>query len=359
MKNIWFFPYHPDMDLLIEQRSRLKDVTILGISSYKEDAVLVDPLNNILGSSGNFEKGLAECDQLVLLENYRNCKTEKYYEMMEKAISAGIQVVLVPQLAKTLDLKSYQGQYTLLQKTHKVTLSEPGGWEVLEQRKYMIKTPVIVVFGMGKHCNKFQNQLFLKEILDGDGYHGVWISSNPLGALFGSYTLPEFLFDEHLAMAEKVLRMNEYLYSLELEKKPDVFLIGVPEGIAEFEKYEFHHFGEYALVIGSAVSVDSAVFCTYYLDAPIRKGIEQVAYHSKEKFGFPVDMVSVGRSHYEMIDGRIEMIYSFLSKEYAQKHYNPADDLGKFLAEVWNTEQLTAAMEKLVVGKLEENAEAI
>lgn len=359
MRKIWFFPYHPDMDLLIEQRYKLKDVTILGISSYKEDAVLVDPLNKILESSGNFEKELKECDQLVLLENYRNCRTEKYYEMMEKAISAGIEVVLVPQLAEMLDLEPYQEQYTTLQNTHTINLSEPGGWEVLEQRKYIINTPVIVVFGMGKHCNKFENQLFLKEILDKDGYRVAWISSNPLGVLFGSNTLPEFLFDDHLSLAEKVLRMNGYLYSLELEKKPDVFLVGVPEGIAEFEKYEFHHFSEYALVIGSAVSVDSAVFCTYYLDAPVRKGIERVAYHSREKFGFPVDMVSVGRSYYEMIDGRIEMIYSFLSKEYAQKHYNPADDLGEFLVEVWNTEQLAAAMEKLVVGKLEENAEAI
>lgn len=358
MRKIWFFPYHPDMDLLIEQRYRLKDVTILGISSYKEDAVLVDPLNKILGSSGNFEKELAECDQLVLLENYRNCKTEKYYEMMEKAISGGVQVILVPQLAKILDIESYQGQYTLLQNTHKVTLSEPGGWEVLEQRKYMVKTPVIVVFGMGKHCNKFENQLFLKKILDKAGYDAVWVSSNPLGALFGSYTLPEFLFDDHLSMTEKVLRMNGYLYSLELEKRPDVFLIGIPEGIAEFEKYEFHHFAEYALVIGNAISVDSAVLCTYYLNSPLRKGIENMAYHSNEKFGFPVDVVSVGRSYYEMAQGRTDVIYSFLSKEYARKHYIPIDDMGDFMAGVWDKESLERVMRALI-GRLQENAEAI
>lgn len=54
MRKIWFFPYHPDMDLLIEQRARLKDVTILGVSSYREDAILIDPLNKILESSWGF-----------------------------------------------------------------------------------------------------------------------------------------------------------------------------------------------------------------------------------------------------------------------------------------------------------------
>lgn len=358
MRKIWFFPYHPDMDLLIEQRYRLKNVTILGISSYKEDAVLVDPLNKMLGSSGNFEKELAECDQLVLLENYRNCKTEKYYEMMEKAISGGVQVVLVPQLAKALDMEDYQGQYITLQNAYEINLSEHVGWEDLEQRKYMIKTPVIVVFGMGKHCNKFENQLLLKEILDRDEYHAVWISSNSLGALFGSHTLPEFLFDNHLSMTEKVLRMNGYLYSLEREKKPDVFLIGVPEGIAEFEKYEFHHFAEYALVIGNAVSVDSAVLCTYYLNSPLREGIENMAHHSSEKFGFPVDMVSVGRSNYEMVQGRTDVVYSFLSREYVRRHYVMMDDLQNYIAGVWDKENLQRRMSNLL-GRLQENAEAI
>lgn len=358
MKKIWFFPYHPDMELLIEQSSALKDVTILGVSSYKEDAILVDPLNKMLGSSGNFEKELTECDQLVLLENYRNCKTKKYYEMIEKAISAGTQVVLVPQLTKILDLKSYQGQYTVLQNEPQIELPELGGWESLEQRKYMVNVPVIVVFGMGKHCNKFENQLLMKEILNRDGYQIAWISSNPLGALLGSYTLPEFLFDDHLALTEKVLRMNGCLYSMELKKRPDVFLIGIPEGIAEFEKYEFHHFAEYALVIGNAVSIDGAVLCTYYLNSPLRKGVESMAHHSSEKFGFPVDMVSVGRAYYEMAQGRTDVIYSFLSKEYARKHYVMTGDMRDFIVGVWDKKNLERVMRNLL-DRLQENAEAI
>ena len=358
MRKLWLFPYHPDMELLIEQRSKLKDIIIQGISSYKEDAVLVDPLNKILGSSGNFEMELGECHQLVLLENYRNCKTEKYYEMIEKAISAGVQVVLVPQLMKTLDLGPYQEQYTVLQNTPKINLPETGGWEVLKQKKYMVKAPVIVVFGIGKHCNKFENQFLMKQILDRDRYSVTWVSSNSLGALFGSYTLPEFLFDDRLAMTEKVLQMNGYLYSLEMKEKSDIFLIGVPEGIMEFEKYEFHHFAEYALVIGNAVSVDSAVLCTYYLNSPLRKGIESIVHHSSEKFGFPVDIVSVGSSYYEMAQGRIDVIYSFLSKEYARKHYVQIDSMQEFMAGVWDKESLERVMRNLL-GRLQENAEAI
>lgn len=358
MRKILLFPYHPDIDLLLEHASSLKEVQIIGISSYKEDLVVTDPLNRKLGNTGNFHELLAECDSLLLLENYRNCTVDKYYEVMKEALSAGKQVVLVPQLLKELDLGPFQGTYQVLENLPNTDTYIQDSNRFQEERKYKIQTPIIAVFGMGKHCNKFENQILLQSILEEEGFDGIWISSNPLGALFGSYTMPTFLYDTSLSFESKVFAFNKFLHLLSLGKKPDVFLLGIPEGISEFEVHEYHHFAEYPLVIGSAVPVDSAVFCTYFLETPDIQGIAGIANHSLERFGFPVDMVSIGKSSYETIQGRSVISFSFLDKDYVKKHFAPVDGLPDSVSAVWDTKKTQLAMRNLLQ-KLQSNVNAI
>lgn len=355
MKKILLFPYHPDIDLLMAQSS--KKFQTIGIYSYKEDELVTAPLNEKLGSSGNFDEMLKECDQLVLLENYRKCKTEKYYEVIEKALLADTHILLMPQLKQELNLKPYEGYYTILESpsNHKY-LSESQ--KLYQRERYKIEVPVIAVFGMGKHCNKFDNQLLLKNTLDEEGYHTVWLSSNPLGALFGGTTMPEFLYDENLSFERKVFALNHFLYQIALDKKPDVFIIGVPEGISEFEMHEYHHFSEYPLIVGSAVSIDSAVFCTYFMKTPDTQGIAQVANHSLERFQFPIRMISIGKSAFETIQGKNEIVFSYLSNDYVKRHFSPVDTLPDFISPIWESEKNKMAIKNLLA-QLCANADTI
>lgn len=358
MKKILLFPYHPDMETLINHKSVLKDAQIIGVCSYREDTVATDALNKKLGSRGDFEEMLAECDQILLLENYRNCRTEKYYEIMNKAINAGKQVIMVPQVERDLELEPYKGNYMVLKNIPDLNLPESERVKIFEREKYKIETPVIAVYGMGKHCNKFENQLLLKNVLDEGGYDTAWISSNPLGVLFGGYTMPDFLFDKKRSFESKVFAFNDFLYRLAFVKKPEVFLIGVPEGISEFEMHEYHHFAEYPLVIGSAVSVDSGVFCTYYLDTPDMQGIDEVASHCREKFGFPVHLVSIGKTTFETISGKEFMAFSFLQEDYIHKHYKAVQNLPDFITTVWDEEKTKESM-RTMLGRLQTNMEMI
>lgn len=358
MKKLLLFPYHPDVELLAEKTEELEDVSVVGVCSFREDAAAADAVNQRLGCTGSFTELLEKCDTLLLLDDYRESKKEKYYEVIQSASDAGKQIMITPIMAKQLNLSEYQGQYTILQTIPKNDLVK-GKKEIRQARKkYTIETPIIVVFGMGQNCCKFENQILLKSILDKEGYKAGWISSNPLGALFGGYTMPEFLYDRQLAFEEKVIRFNQFVYQLSIAEKPDVFVIGIPEGISEFSTHEYNHFAEYPLVIGSAVSVDSAVLCTYFMPKLDLEGMKEISLHCRERFGFPVHAASIGRTAFEKKSENKRMAYLFLEEEYLQKHYETLPDQPEVYAGVWETEKMTKAIH-IILNRLQGNPDAI
>ena len=345
MKRTMVFPYHPDMWLLADQVSGLKDTSIVGFASYREDDIVIRELNEKLGNSSNFEEIMQQCDQVLFLEDYRGCRKEKYYEVLEKAIAAGKETLLVPQLKKELELEPYGEHCVFLQNELKTGVKQSS---LKEKTKYPVEIPVVAVIGLGKNCNKFENQILLKKMFEEKGYRAAWFSSNPLGVLFGGNTLPEFMFEESVSFEEKIFQFNHLMYGLSRDEMADVCLIGVPEGISEYEKYEYHHFGEYALVIGNAVPVDSSVLCSYFLSQPVWNEIEHVIHHIYEKFGFPIDMVSVGNAGYQLLEEELDVIYMFLKEEYIKEHYVKTRELPNCIAGVWEKEKLLVAMDKIL-----------
>ncbi len=345
MKKTMVFPYHPDMEILTEQVSGLKDASIVGFASYQEDESVIRELNEKLGNSSNLEEMIQQCDRVLFLEDYRGCRKEKYYEVLEKAIAAGKEIVLVPQLKKELDLEPYGERCVFLQK-ELMTGVKPSSLK--EKEKYPVEIPVVAVMGLGKHCNKFENQILMKKMFEEKGYRVAWFSSNPLGVLFGGNTLPEFLFEESVPFEEKIFRLNHLMYGLSRDGAADVCIIGVPEGVSEFEKYEYHHFAEYALVIGNAVPVDSSVLCSYFLRQPIESEIDNIIRHIYEKFGIPIDMVSIGNAGYQLLEEELDVIYMFFKEKYIKEHYVKNEELSNFVVGIWEKEKLRIAMEKIL-----------
>lgn len=354
IKKLLLFPYHPDVELLAEKASELKDVFLTGVYSFKEDSLAVKGINEKLGATDDFEEMLNRCDSVLLLNNYRECKKEKYYEVIQAALDAGKQVVITPMAKTELDLETYEGKYTVLENipAHASPEGEMGNM------RYTIETPIITIFGMGKNCNKFENQILLYSVLEEEGYHPLWISSNPLGALFGGYTTPDFLYDTTLGFEEKIFRFNRFVYQLSIMEKPDVFVIGIPEGISEFSAHEYNHFAEYPLVIGSAVPVDSSIMCTYFIPELDVEGVENLLHHCRERFGFPVHMVSLGRTAFERMEGEQQVTYLFLGKEYLEKHHVSVKNQSDTYVGVWESEKIKKSMQKLL-DRLAGNPDAI
>ena len=331
MKKLLFFPYHPDCHTLLRYRSLLQGFEISGFISYKEDEKTVYELNGALGISFLSEGQLVDsCDAIVLLDNYREFYDDKYYRVIEHALRFGKEVFVLPLVATQLDLSEYESKVRLLE--HLPIRKDALDLEYERRVTYRLhktKTPTIGVFGLGKHCSKFENQLILKTALEKD-YTAITLTSNSLGALFGCYTMPSFLF-ENCSLQEKIIKFNCFFRLLDAQSA-DIIIIGVPEGIMPFEKHEFHHFAEYSIVINTAIDIDMAVLCLYYVPGQTGKdlvrGAKQLVSYCQNKFEVGVDIFSISRTALEMPqDEHSTTIYDHFGDQFMCKYYPKTYDI--------------------------------
>lgn len=357
MKKIVFFPYHPDLELLVKVQ-RFDNIKVTGICSYQEDRMIIKPLNCLLGCENQREEDLIEnCDSIVFLENYRNYKLDKYYYLLDKALRLKKEIFILEGLSEQLDLDQYSGKYRLLKKEPDFTESDIARLNT-RNIKYMLETPVLAVTGMGKNCCKFETQVSLWNVLKEQGYHTVWISSNPLATFYGGYTMPSFLFSPVLSFEKKILQFNHFIFGLERKEHPDLFLIGIPEGVTGFETYEYNHFAEYPLIIGNAVSVDAAILCTYFMKVGNEAGIYNLTQFCRNRFDFPIEEIWVGRNFFEEDRPHRQISYSYLDENYLKKHFAQDVQTAIPIIPVWEKEIVYQAAGSMIQ-KLKKNVNAI
>lgn len=360
MKKLLLFPYHPDIKTILDFNNTLKDFSVVGVCSYREDSSIVNKINQSLGIFEPFDemKMLDACDAVLILDNYRNYKYDKYYKIIKLALERNKELLITPNACLALDISEFAGKYKVLEKNPKIDSERFRKLDYLSSRKYVIETPIIVVTGMGKNCGKFRVQLLLKHILEKRGYQCSWISSNSLGALWNSYTFPDFIHSDRISFKDKILKFNDLIYRLSLSEDPDVFIIGIPEGISEFSVDEFNHFGEYPLIVGSAVPIDNAIFCTYFMDTPNIAGIEALCNHCTSKFSIPVQALSIGDTMFEAIEGSNKIEYSFFDKNYLEQHYKESVSASIPVFPIWDKIKVENVLNE-ILNKLEYNADAI
>jgi|GEM_PF-2409349 len=330
MKKLLFFPYHPDMHTVYDYKADLIDAEITGFISFKEDSRVVASLNEKLGIVAPTEEELlANCDVVILLDNYRNFDTTKYFNVIDEALRLEKELLILPLAASQLNLDDYAGKYSLLER-------KPDGNEGLdaeyhrrkEYRLNRLSTPTIGVAGLGKHCSKFETQMLLSKVLE-TNYTVVSLTSNALGALFGCYTLPSFLFSD-CSFSEKVVRFNCYFRLLDI-LGADVITVGIPEGIMPFEKREFHHFAEYPLVMSSAIDIDIAILCAYYAQGEsfeeLQSNLSALATYCEERFEFTAEAFALSRTTFDIPqDEHGQITYDFFDERFIQEHYPSIND---------------------------------
>lgn len=154
-------------------------------------------------------------------------------------------------------------------------------------RIYDIDTPVIVVAGMGEETEKLAVQLTLLQKFLEKGYGTVGISSRRDGDWDGIYSMPDFMFDHSVGETEKIIRLNHYVKQIEVSKRPDLLIMGVPGAVLPFDGIDHNGFGILAYEISFAVPCDAAVMCMMY--NPMFDGdYRQLAEDVENRFGYPV-----------------------------------------------------------------------
>lgn len=324
MTKIKFFPYHPDMELIARHENQLSpEYKIAEFSSFKEDKKAVGRLNSLLSAPDT------DYDAVVLLDDYRDCIPDKYYAVMDDTIAAGKEIYIVPDMARRLELENYSGKYQILD--CQPNLAKGIEFQLEQHKMYTSDVPILTVLGQGQNSGKFETQLFIKKVLEDMGYTPAVISSNPLGALFGCYTMPSFFYDNSLEFERRIIDFNHYIYKLSRLEIPDIIILGVPGGATPFTTSAYNQFGLFTHMVTSAVTSDLSVISTYYdYRQPIGDGeFSAMAENFRGRFGITLNAASVGSIGYEYSnDPRRYVIYDYLDDGYISRHPYDESKLG-------------------------------
>ena len=146
-----------------------------------------------------------------------------------------------------------------------------------DSRVQEIRTPVIFVMSSTEHCNQFFVETAFCADLRNRGYEPLLISSRKEGSVFGQCTMPSFMFDCIYTENEKVIALNHHIRRLEIERQPEVIIIGVPGAAIPYDYKYSSDFGIIAYEISEAIKPDFAILaspCMQY-DMKFFEGIEK------------------------------------------------------------------------------------
>lgn len=256
MKNMIAYPYHSDLELLINFKQYMLEYNLAAVSSYKEDLFWI---NKILGPEVKLysnDSYIQDIDAVLLLDSFLDCVPVTYTRNIARLKECRKELLGSPKLVRNLKKDGVQ-----VKNVEKEVLST---YETYGNCLKTIECPVVGVLGMGEDCGKFRTLLSVQIILKAMGYKVLSICANPLGGLFGMFNIPDILFGNSITFSDKVFLFNEYVYGLCSEYNPEIVLIEFPGGILPFGIKRYNFFSEIPLVISSSIVIDFGIMNVYY-----------------------------------------------------------------------------------------------
>lgn len=184
--------------------------------------------------------------------------------------------------------------------------------KLIEHEIIPISVPVVLVASVIENTNKFDVQLGLRKFLQKEGYKVSQIGTKEYCELFGFHAIPQFMYENQLSEADKIVWFNRICKSIELQEKPDIFIIGVPGATMVFNEVITNNFGITAFEIANAVRPDTAIMCVPYesYDANFLKMIQT---SSKYKLDMQVDCFNMANKHFDAARSKEEKKLSFIT----------------------------------------------
>jgi len=355
MKTLAVFPATHDIDALIKYRSMLRDYSLASICSFREDQDLLTKIEKNCGifSTQSLDAIPKEVDALLLMDNIQGYLTDKYFQAIEQSKKKGIHVYASQKLYQQLQLDRESHPHVALLQNEYVPVNQ-----YTTKHLFDISVPIIGVLGLGESCDKFEIQLLLQRVLDKLGYHAAFLSSNPLGALFGMHTLPPFLFNRAYTFQEKIIRFNHTVYDMCKTEQPDVVVLGLPSGIMPLGEYAYNFFSEIPLIISSAVAIDAGVLSVYFTEYIEDDYFDTLRDICERKFGIPIELFCMARQMIRYDNESRQFDYHFLTDQFIRKY--GLDLTGSRAPVIRLTEQRSAEnMIRFLVKGLEENLNAV
>jgi peptide maturation system protein (TIGR04066 family) len=215
----------------------------------------------------DLESALDQTDLLVLT-SFKNYHGEKgNFDAVLEMAGRKVKDMIILELPKVYN----QDMLIALKSVGRVkeVYSEQNRIRNLNSRiRHKVEVPVVLVFGDGPFTDKFEVQLALRVELLKRNYRVTQVGSRGYAELFGFHSFPAFMQSLELKEAEKIIGFNQYLKRLEIEEKPDLIVIGVPQGLVPVTEEIHNDFGIVLLEAAAASEPDLLVNTLYNLDYP-------------------------------------------------------------------------------------------
>lgn len=188
----------------------------------------------------------------------------------------------------------------------------------LTEKLLKVSTPIIFVLGIYEHTSKLDTLLYLHKAAKTAGYRplSVLTKTNDFN-LKDCRGFPKFMFDDGVNDKLKVLLFNHYIRKLELEKRPDLILVGIPGEIMPINKELFGNFSIMPFLVSNAISCDYAVlklFNDYYT----KEFAEKMRNYCSQKYSIELDSFAISETILDVTnaDKRPTLQYYYSNKKH-------------------------------------------
>lgn len=156
----------------------------------------------------------------------------------------------------------------------------------------VINTPIVLTAGLYKNTSISDVELIL-----GDGkvhkeHKAIQISSKMEGEALGMRCLPEFMESTQYTESEKIILFNRFIKAIEQKEKPDLIIIGLPNGIKSYSRDIVEDFGMQFNMIVNAVSVDILILSVPYFEYT-NDDVEGIRKLVWERYGVYTDYINI------------------------------------------------------------------
>lgn len=314
-KRVIVYPVTFDERSLLFDYERITDIHLKGLimSNKYDDWVKQADRGEDLIITDDFESALQACEEVIFLDTEEEKVIENIKRFIEIALEKKKGINVSHTLAKKLDLNEEEFSLFGVEDRTKVIKDTD-----LPLKR--IDCPVIHIVGNGSFCECFETGLKLNAFFTQKGHRVLQISDKEISGFFRVRRFPELLYGNKLSYAQKILTLNEYLYSLNLEHHPEIMIISTEEPIMPMNRKVHHNFGEIPKIIGEAVNIDIGILGMNYMEEVPKELIEKYYDYCRFCLKCPVDYFLVSGTMTQIdADNEDKMHYYHLNETTSHK----------------------------------------
>lgn len=222
---------------------------------------------------------------------------------------------------------------------HEVAKQRKKDWFCLRPEKVQkpqnsellsIDIPVIMIFGLGDNCEKWDLQLGLYDYFNQKGYKASLISRNGIAQIMGIHNFPLCLDNSELTFSQQVKSLNAFAKKIELEENPDLIIVDVPGGIMKYSPTIPNGYGYLPFMICNAILPDISILSLYCGEYGI-DSIKEIQSACIYRFSAKVDYFHISKKvcNYD-IETKQMIYYSVENPYFLEKIIRPQENLPAF-----------------------------